>query len=185
MRKWILVQSLALAHVLQVLNQLPHASDPGLCFLCRLCHKIQVASATTEHQREAPIGRELICNAEQDLRLVALPYCLHIAHRNFRWKKREDLGIGWGISWRIKNLVRSIHSYRWSGCCQPSWTCTRWSCRHPAAWSSAASSRCEIWFSSERRRSASTGCCRPPGYLNQINKRPSLSVSVLIVSVRF
>lgn len=58
-------------------------------------------------------------------------------------------------------------SYMWSGCYQPSWTCTRWSYSHPAVWSSAASSRYETWLSSLPIPQAWTGGCRPPERLDR------------------
>ncbi len=85
----ILIKFLSLPHVLQVFNQLPHAPDPGLCFLGWLGYQVQVAPATAEDHCEAPVRWELIGNAEQYLRLVALSYCLYITYWN--WVKRHTL----------------------------------------------------------------------------------------------
>lgn len=60
----ILVEFLSLSHVLHVLNQLPHPSDPRLRLLGRLGYQIQVSPAATEDQREAAISRELVGDAE-------------------------------------------------------------------------------------------------------------------------
>lgn len=75
-------------------------------------------------------------------------------------------------------VVYWLGSYMWSGRCRPFWTCTRWSCSHPAVWSIAASSRCEIWFSSSPPPPAWTGGCHHLEYL--LRKDWSYSCSVYI-----
>lgn len=104
----ILVKFLSLPHIFQVLNQLPHAPDPGLCLLSWLCHQVQVAPATAKDQCEASFGWELICNAEQHLRLMPLSYCLHVAHWNWPQRKIWDVKHGSSVKCSIYNVQCDI-----------------------------------------------------------------------------
>lgn len=76
----ILVQPLLLVHCLSLVNQLADSLDPSLRLLFGLGHEVKVALATMKHQGEAEVSRELLSDAQQDLRLVPLAHRLHLAH---------------------------------------------------------------------------------------------------------